>query len=157
VSDADAATVSAIKDEFLQRLQRAAGPIDPSAPVDPSAVRNMSPNEAFDLKVAHQNKARQMKVGAYQAGADNGAGVSAHQTIAGSLGDQLVDQFPEAAGLNARYSRLAKAEAPLDSAANRAANANPFSLASILSTAAGVMTGRPLTGAAAGIAVKVLG
>lgn len=140
-SNADAATVQKIKEEFLSKL-----------PMGP----DLTPADAFDLKVAHQAKATEMKIGAYQSGAENGAAVSAHQAIASSLGDQLVSQFPEAKALNARYSALAKLEPTLMGAANRAANSGTATVASIASIVQGAAFGHPMAGVAGSAALKFL-
>jgi hypothetical protein len=148
-SHADAATVQGVRDEFLDNLRTQPG----------GAVRNLTPAEAFDLKVAHQQKATQMKKGAYEGGADNSAAVSAHQEIASALGDQLVGQFPEATRLNKRYSNLQKVERPLETAANRSTNTRILDSTGIASTVLGFATGHGgagLAGSAATLVVKLL-
>lgn len=148
-SKADATIVQGIRDEFLGNLRTRPG----------GAVRNLTPAEAFDLKVAHQQKATQMKKGAYEGGADNSAAVSAHQEIASALGDQLVEQFPEAANLNKRYSGLQKIEKPLTAAANKSTNTRLLDSTGIASTILGFATGHTeagLAGSAAVLAVKLL-
>lgn len=140
-SNADAATVQAVKDEFLSKLPMGDG---------------LTPSDAFDLKKAHQDKVTELKAGAYKTGADNGALVSAHQEIASNLGDQLVKAFPEAKDLNARYSALSSLEPTLIGAANRSANSGTSTVAAIASIVQGAAFGHPIAGVAGSAALKLL-
>lgn len=92
------------------------------------SLRDMTPAEAHSLKVRMQNAVVKAKKGAYAGGAHNGPGIEGWQTVAGNIGEQLVEQFPELKGANARYAGLKALEPVLDAARNRILKREPFGL-----------------------------
>lgn len=116
----------------------------------------ITPQEAFDIKVAMQQKATQAKQGAYTTGVQNPERIEALQTGASSLGDQALEQIPGLAEANASYSEIKKFLPEIHRAATRIAN-NPTPGASLAGhLARGAVSGaigygfhNPVAGAAA--------
>lgn len=92
---------------------------------DPSG--KMTPQQAFQTKVAAQNRATLLRKNAYsgQANPDN---VASLQTVASTLGDQLVKQFPEVSEPNARYAAISAVQPVVDKIVKQSANRLPWSV-----------------------------
>jgi hypothetical protein len=144
----DVAAIDAVENEFLDRLRN--GPNQ--------AVRNMTPGEAQGMKTEAQQAATRLKKAAYEPGGQPNAGkVEGYQTVANTLGDQLVGQFPELAAPYARYAALKEIGPSLEAAVKRSGNRNPFGALSVLSgVTAGTLTGNVPHGILAGAMVEAL-
>jgi hypothetical protein len=102
--------------EFLDNLRVELAPGEHG----PLNVRNMTPNEAQQLKVKAHQSATQAKSTAY-AGGQNPTSVDADQAIAKALGNTLKKQFPELAPLYDSYHAKNSAEPTLLAAVERIA------------------------------------
>lgn len=118
--------VEAIEEEFFAQLRNEDG-----------SLRNMTPEEAFDFKIGKQQEVTEARSGAYAPGGKNSPSIKARQDIAGSLGDQLVEQFPESRALNEDYSMALKNRKPLARAVQNSKNAHWFGLLDRLASGAG--------------------
>lgn len=124
-----------------------------------SAVPNMTPEEALDLKVKYQNRVERERATAFNRGlTENSPEIASARVIPSELGDQLVAQFPEIAGPNKVYGLSSEIKPLIAHIADLASRRNLLpSLTTIGSgVAAGFATGQPMVGTGAGIAAELM-
>lgn len=90
-------------------------------------LHDMTPAEAFDLKVKLQNAVSKANKQFYRSGIGT-PGTEGRATVAGSIGDQLLEHFPEVKSQNARYSALSTLEKIVDDAETRISKHEPIPL-----------------------------
>ena len=118
-------------------------------------LRNQ-PNEipASDAQALKQGTYRQLKSKAY--GEMKSATIESQKALARGMKEELAEQFPEIAGLNAKESKLLGLDDALEAAVNRTRNHNLLGLGSkVLAVGGGALAGGA-EGAAAGTGLAIL-
>ncbi len=124
-----------------------------------SAVPNMTPEQAFDLKVKYQDLANRESSTAYSRGvAQSGPELASIKMVPSRLGEGLVAQFPEIKGENITYGLSSELKPIVDHVVELQARKNPLPTALTITSGgiAGTMTGQPVAGLGAAVALEVM-
>ena len=145
----EAPPIEVEKQRFLDEIRTQPG----------AAVPNMTPEEAFDLKVKYQNRASREKATAYDRGfTENSPEIASVQTVPSRLGEQLVAQFPEIKSQNAIYGLASELQPVVEHIVDLASRKNILPTLTTLggSAVAGMATGQTTAGLAAGVAMELM-